>query len=996
MKTVSRSTLSWVTLSIGAAWTILTHQNCSNDFRRSPAGEESSVSPFETKFVALDSDDELQLSQNEHNPVFSQQNAENLTSNADSSFVNLGVVIDLRCVRRECDRPETKGELVCSSRLIGNDVRNKIVQSELDSFAAEWTIATSEDQELLQKIKTTDYRPICIRGITSNKKITLTADPLDSRQWHHRVLKTSETYTDFTAAKASVKIAVIDTGFSPSNAPAGIAIKSYDGTSYGSTQATAENPGDCNGHGSLIANLIADKWNDGIGGKGVAPEIEIASVRSYKTCDLTTSATDSYNAIQYALAKVKPDVLSLSFGTPSVGSGTLILDALVSAIDKGVVVVTAAGNDHLDIGVTPLYPAAFASDYRGLISVGATNEKNEVSPFSNYSELLVEIAAPGEALAVPAPLFFTGQTKLLKLYNCEGSPRSYTCVISGTSFSTPIAAAFAARAISYLKSKEITYSSATIEEILNKAGTDAESTLKGKIKSRRILDFSSLQKQLQFLENSNKNSGQPTFSLANVTRRTDGRFDFAISYKNLSIENDYIVGFWIEGTGFSDNLNLWRNIPAGTTEGILHAILDAQLDPTKKWVLRLYDSKKNLLSESNVSTSTQSQTIGKTIGQIQNFTRADRNANNGTDTNNDAITDYILRGWACVESLDAPLEVELWLGSNFSQTPSERTPVKVFADKKSRGNFSEKCKSNSVLHGFELPITRAQLKLFQKKQAFIKVLSPDTAHPENDSWAENSGALTFPELPESSDVSWGLVSTTRSATGVDITGWTCSKSVPFLPLHVQLINSSEDGAQLEGYLFQKGQQQRLGLSLQPPRSQSMTDTWTESHVFGGVETNSKYGDHQKTFVPESLHKPSQPLTLDAIHLGNVFGGPSVQHMQPNWNDKNFIWTSSTANRNPTDLGLESTNAAVTAATKSCSRQNVFFKVSLKTSDLQQKEISYLYQKITYNAATQTCQEDPSFQTSVLLSSDYIQRLRFGIKILSPYPSRSLDTILMTK
>src|SRR5262249_49093064 len=70
--------------------------------------------------------------------------------------------------------------------------------------------------------------------------------------------------------------------------------------------------------------------------------------------------------------------------------------ALSAARDKGHIVVAAAGNGHVNTDTTPNYPSAFNLD--NIVSVAATDNNDQLAPYSNYGVNSVDLAAPGSAI----------------------------------------------------------------------------------------------------------------------------------------------------------------------------------------------------------------------------------------------------------------------------------------------------------------------------------------------------------------------------------------------------------------------------------------------------------------------------------------------------------------------------------------------------------------------------------------------------------------------
>ena len=121
-------------------------------------------------------------------------------------------------------------------------------------------------------------------------------------------------------------------------------------------------------HGTLIAGIIAARGNNGLGITGISWKSRIMPLRVL-TNQGEGTVYDVVRAIDYAIDK-KVDIINLSF----IGSeeSVYLRSALKRALDAGIVVVTASGNNEAgmrgyDLGEKPVYPACFNGSLDGLI-----------------------------------------------------------------------------------------------------------------------------------------------------------------------------------------------------------------------------------------------------------------------------------------------------------------------------------------------------------------------------------------------------------------------------------------------------------------------------------------------------------------------------------------------------------------------------------------------------------------------------------------------------
>ncbi|MEK7355899.1 MAG: S8 family serine peptidase, partial [Bdellovibrionota bacterium] len=197
-----------------------------------------------------------------------------------------------------------------------------------------------------------------------------------------------------------------------------------------------------NKHGTHVAGLAAGRIDNGEGGSGVAGVTEIMSLNVFGDSGYSRS-TILENAIRYA-ADHGADVINMSLGGREYSRS--MQSALEYAIRKGSFIVTAAGNEGVELCDDPMSfqfvsPAVYSRALEGMISVGSVDSVNgRFSTFSNYSPELVELAAPGA--------FSSSGSLLGLLSSVPGGKYGY---LAGTSMSAPVASGAAALAITWLK-----------------------------------------------------------------------------------------------------------------------------------------------------------------------------------------------------------------------------------------------------------------------------------------------------------------------------------------------------------------------------------------------------------------------------------------------------------------------------------------------------------------------------------------------------------------
>ncbi len=175
-------------------------------------------------------------------------------------------------------------------------------------------------------------------------------------------------------------------------------------------------------HGSHVSGIIAANPSAG-SIKGVAYGAKIIAapfLNSYGS----GSFYDALDALKYVKSR-NVKIVNASWG--GAGCSQILSGALEDLGKSGILVVVAAGNDHVDIGQVLQSPASF--NLFNQLTVAASTPYDFLTVFSNFSNRFVHLAAPGEGILSTIP------------YN---SKDGYVKAMSGTSMAAPFVTGAAA------------------------------------------------------------------------------------------------------------------------------------------------------------------------------------------------------------------------------------------------------------------------------------------------------------------------------------------------------------------------------------------------------------------------------------------------------------------------------------------------------------------------------------------------------------------------
>ena len=283
-----------------------------------------------------------------------------------------------------------------------------------------------------------------------------TQSPTDQeKQWWLAKVRVPEAW-EVTRGSDSVTVAVLDTGIDGLHEDlgrgigAGYASYCQAGGSSGQCQVhikgsvAAGGNSDDNGHGTIVAGIIAARPNNGHGIAGINWNVRVLPV---KVLDRNGSGTSSDVASGIAWAVDNgADIINMSLGGTSISDSSVLTEAVDYAFKNNVLIVAAAGNDSAlvgsDLDVDRVFPVCSDGANNQVLGVAATDINDKKASFSNYGRACIDIAAPGTA-------YFNSRNDqkgiLSTYYDPERPTRNNLYVFaSGTSMATPIVTGVAA------------------------------------------------------------------------------------------------------------------------------------------------------------------------------------------------------------------------------------------------------------------------------------------------------------------------------------------------------------------------------------------------------------------------------------------------------------------------------------------------------------------------------------------------------------------------
>jgi len=328
---------------------------------------------------------------------------------------------------------------------LGFDITRRFGFSDASEFSGIYTFSSTLSLNDLRSDLRGEYEYLQEQGQAKAADLTasvipndpgFTVNPLDiDKQWG--LIKTGfDKAWEKTTGSKDVVVAVIDTGIDATHEDLQKInfVKGYNLLTR--QEINGNTNSDDNGHGTLIAGVLGATVNNGVGVAGTNWDISIMPLKALDAQGKGEAAAVS-EAIVWA-ADHGASIINLSLGGIGFGHDTVLANAISYAFNKGVIIVSAAGNDVAAVGksldIEPVYPICDDNNSNMIIGVAATDQNDLKASFSNFGKNCIDVSAPGKRIL--STINYDPLTK-------HPAPNSYAYA-SGTSLAVPFVAGQAA------------------------------------------------------------------------------------------------------------------------------------------------------------------------------------------------------------------------------------------------------------------------------------------------------------------------------------------------------------------------------------------------------------------------------------------------------------------------------------------------------------------------------------------------------------------------
>lgn len=257
-------------------------------------------------------------------------------------------------------------------------------------------------------------------------------------QWNMQQIHAPDAWAAGKTGSSAVRVAILDTGLDPNHQELFGVVDG--GVSTNCLKAPACVRGgtgwfDDYFHGTFVGGIVS---GNNFVTAAMAPNVRLIAV---KVLDSTGSGSFSaiVRGVMYAVDSVHARVINMSLGATFKGNtpGLVALQqALANVIDyadsKGTVVVTAAGNEDLNLGNPHPHLSLPCEAGETQLCVSATDPRDMIARYSNFGRQGIDVAAPGgDDKHIPRGATFTDAAAYLILGPCSGATPHSSCFVKG-------------------------------------------------------------------------------------------------------------------------------------------------------------------------------------------------------------------------------------------------------------------------------------------------------------------------------------------------------------------------------------------------------------------------------------------------------------------------------------------------------------------------------------------------------------------------------------
>lgn len=221
------------------------------------------------------------------------------------------------------------------------------------------------------------------------------------QQWNMQQIHAPEAWAAGKTGSSAVRVAILDTGLDPTHQELfGVVDGSVSANCLKGPACVVGGTGwlDDYFHGTYVGGIVSA---NNFVTAGIAPNVRLVAVKV-----LDSLGSGSFSAILrgvvYAVDNAQARVINMSLGatfkgnTPGLAALQQALANVIAYADsKGTVVVTAAGNEDVNLGNPHPHLSLPCEAGEQQICVSATDPRDMIARYSNFGRAAIDVAAPG-------------------------------------------------------------------------------------------------------------------------------------------------------------------------------------------------------------------------------------------------------------------------------------------------------------------------------------------------------------------------------------------------------------------------------------------------------------------------------------------------------------------------------------------------------------------------------------------------------------------------